>query len=230
MRRARRGPPPVILQACLGPSTTQLPAPAAACGRRPTRASPGTRSWMSPRMSCWRAKPTALVSINQCALPIHPQLDLGLHVGSVDRGHLSKKLVTGPGQAGTGTRGLIRTRPALSPPSPVGTAWTAPNPVRKGWGARIRMWGLTPLRPPPLLRGIWGWMVPGQMPPSLAPGLPPLPAPLRHEDRSVCQQRRGKLFLSELSQGQRGRRCCEMLSWGLTILRNPALFLRMKSL
>lgn len=126
-------PPPIILQACLGPGTTQLPAPAAACGRRPTKASPGTRSWMSPQMSCWRARPTVLVSINQCALPIHPQLDLGLHVGSVDRGHLSKKLVTGPGgQAGAGTRGLIQTRPAPSPPSPVGTAWTAPNPVRDG--------------------------------------------------------------------------------------------------
>lgn len=130
---------------------------------------------MSPRMSYWRAKPTALVSINQCALPIHPQLDLGLHVGSVDKGHLSKKLVDRAWRTGRSRdQGTHSDTPHPESTVPCGHCVDSTK-SSKGWGAHIRMWGLAPLRPPPLLRGIWGWMVPGQMPQSLAPVLPPTP-------------------------------------------------------
>lgn len=156
-------------------------------------------------------------------------------------GTLSKKLVIGAGgQAGAGTRRLLRAHPALPCPEsavPCGHCMDSTK-ASKGWGLCTGMWGPAPLWPPPAPPGNLGLdRTSPDAPPVLdspPPGLAPLPAPLRSEETSVRQTHRGRAAvpfrtLSELSQGQTWDRHGELLSWGLTIFRNPVLFLRMKS-
>lgn len=118
----------------------------------------------------------------------------------------------------------FRYAPAL-PRSPVGTAWTAPKPVVgegpvQGHGAtssssRIsgNLWLSLTWQMPHLLLTPWTHLTPSYR------------APLRREQRCVSETHgRGSCSLLStvraVSRTNAGDRCCEVPSWGLTILRN----------